>query len=96
MGLGVSGTCVYVLEVPSPSSLHASYPSRLRVSFSWARAQNGKTFSARVSSGGSPHPSSVPWLIVKLYPEVFHWKLAKEVSIYRRLRRPAPGLLPRG
>jgi len=38
----------------------------------------------------------VPWLIVKLYPEVFHWKLAKEVSIYRRLRRPAPGLLPRG
>jgi len=26
-----------------------------------------------------------PSLIIKIYPEVFHWKLAKEVSIYRRL-----------
>ncbi len=26
-----------------------------------------------------------PSLVIKIYPEVFHWKLAKEVSIYRRL-----------
>jgi len=26
-----------------------------------------------------------PSLIIKMYPEMFHWKLAKEVSIYRRL-----------
>jgi len=26
-----------------------------------------------------------PSLIIKIYPQVFHWKLAKEVSIYRRL-----------
>src|SRR5262245_14909704 len=32
----------------------------------------------------------VPSLVIKIYPEVFHWKLAKEVSIYRRLaERPS-------
>ena len=29
--------------------------------------------------------NEVPSLVIKIYPEVFHWKLAKEVSIYRRL-----------
>jgi aminoglycoside phosphotransferase (APT) family kinase protein len=30
-------------------------------------------------AGGAPN------LIIKIYPDMFHWKLAKEVSIYRRL-----------
>jgi aminoglycoside phosphotransferase len=26
-----------------------------------------------------------PSLVIKVYPDMFHWKLAKEISIYRRL-----------
>jgi aminoglycoside phosphotransferase (APT) family kinase protein len=29
--------------------------------------------------------AGAPSLIIKIYPDMFHWKLAKEVSIYRRL-----------
>jgi Phosphotransferase enzyme family len=35
-------------------------------------------YEARLAGGA-------PSLIIKIYPEMFHWKLKKEVAIYRRL-----------